>query len=309
MRYLTAVGLSQVLVPSSAFSLCFLLDLASCLSPASMSRHLAFDDPRQGKEQGDGMMNGGGISTRELLLEVRQTITHTCRPPSLNIKKKVSKLGPEWVADKKAKNCSACGFQFNVIVRRHHCRACGKLFCQHCSQERWSIPKYEYHSPVRVCVDCRSECIVSHPRSERSRRSSSAFACSRVAATAAALSHLDDICGNTVCCTPQWWRLQPPYVSSAFSPHIALSRLEIVMISLSRARAHTHHVCMHARTQHTYTHTLASPTPTLPLSLSIGTCRLSFLSPAHYHADSVQAMHLQHYTCDNSAYTACVGTA
>ena len=30
MRYLTAVGLSQVLVPSSAFSLCFLLDLTSC---------------------------------------------------------------------------------------------------------------------------------------------------------------------------------------------------------------------------------------------------------------------------------------
>ena len=254
MRYLTAVGLSQVLVPSSAFSLCFLLDLATCLSPASMSRHLAFDDPRQGKEQGDGMMNGGGISTRELLSEVRQTITHTCRPPSLNIKKKVSKLGPEWVADKKAKNCSACGFQFNVIVRRHHCRACGKLFCQHCSQERWSIPKYEYHSPVRVCVDCRSECIVSHPRSERSRRSSSAFACSRVAA-AAALSHLDDICGNTVCCTPHWWRLQPPHVSSAFSPHIALSRLEIVMISLSLARTHTSR--MHARPHatHIYTHT------------------------------------------------------
>ena len=44
MRYLTAVGLSQVLVPSSAFSLCFLLDLATCLSPASMSRHLAILD-------------------------------------------------------------------------------------------------------------------------------------------------------------------------------------------------------------------------------------------------------------------------
>jgi len=28
----------------------------------------------------------------------------------------------QWMSDKTAKNCCACGFQFNLLVRRHHCR-------------------------------------------------------------------------------------------------------------------------------------------------------------------------------------------
>jgi hypothetical protein len=90
-------------------------------------------------------------SARELLREVRNSITHTCRPPTVNPKKKISKTGPkvrqpqqsccpllfavslgpvlltlwqctQWMEDKYAKNCCACGFQFNLLVRRHHCR-------------------------------------------------------------------------------------------------------------------------------------------------------------------------------------------
>ena len=64
----------------------------------------------------------------------------------------------QWVDDKTVKACTACGFQFNVIVRRHHCRACGNVFCRYCSQERWQLPRFDYHSPVRVCVDCGIMC-------------------------------------------------------------------------------------------------------------------------------------------------------
>ena len=34
-------------------------------------------------------------SARELLREVRISITHTCRPPAVNPKKKISKTGPK----------------------------------------------------------------------------------------------------------------------------------------------------------------------------------------------------------------------
>jgi hypothetical protein len=35
------------------------------------------------------------FSTRELLSEVKHSIVHTCRPPSVNPRKKVSRLGPQ----------------------------------------------------------------------------------------------------------------------------------------------------------------------------------------------------------------------
>ncbi len=65
----------------------------------------------------------------------------------------------KWAEDKAVKYCSACGFQFNVLIRRHHCRACGKLFCKHCCSDRWPLPKFDYNSAVRVCVECRWQCL------------------------------------------------------------------------------------------------------------------------------------------------------
>jgi hypothetical protein len=60
--------------------------------------------------------------------------------------------------DQDVKCCCSCGFQFNVLVRRHHCRACGKLFCKFCTESRWALPRFEYHSPVRVCNECSFGC-------------------------------------------------------------------------------------------------------------------------------------------------------
>jgi len=38
---------------------------------------------------------GENYSARDLMREVRHSITHTCRPPTVNPKKKVSKTGPK----------------------------------------------------------------------------------------------------------------------------------------------------------------------------------------------------------------------
>jgi hypothetical protein len=45
-----------------------------------------------------------------------------------------------------------------MLVRRHHCRYCGQLFCGYCAKERWSLPKFEYIDPVRVCGKCSKVC-------------------------------------------------------------------------------------------------------------------------------------------------------
>jgi len=48
--------------------------------------------------------------------------------------------------------------QFSVFIRRHHCRFCGQLFCSNCTKDRWSLPRFEYLQPARVCRKCSKLC-------------------------------------------------------------------------------------------------------------------------------------------------------
>lgn len=41
-----------------------------------------------------------------------------------------------------------------VMRRRHHCRACGHVFCNDCSQARLALPTYGYATEERVCDAC-----------------------------------------------------------------------------------------------------------------------------------------------------------
>eukprot|EP01063_Lacrimia_lanifica_P015528 TRINITY_DN2224_c1_g2_i1.p1 TRINITY_DN2224_c1_g2~~TRINITY_DN2224_c1_g2_i1.p1 ORF type:complete len:1026 (+),score=279.61 TRINITY_DN2224_c1_g2_i1:97-3174(+) len=58
-----------------------------------------------------------------------------------------------WVPDDHSKLCSNCGREFSLLLRRHHCRACGELCCAPCSATQMLIPGYS--SPERVCNRCR----------------------------------------------------------------------------------------------------------------------------------------------------------
>jgi hypothetical protein len=63
---------------------------------------------------------------------------------------------PLWVADDSAVGCQRCARPFNVIVRRHHCRACGRVVCGRCSAGRARLTFLtETDAPVRVCDDCK----------------------------------------------------------------------------------------------------------------------------------------------------------
>src|SRR4051812_32772167 len=50
--------------------------------------------------------------------------------------------------------CHECKKPFNFIDRKHHCRHCGNTFCSKDSSKSIAIPKYGYHSRVRVCDGC-----------------------------------------------------------------------------------------------------------------------------------------------------------
>lgn len=80
------------------------------------------------------------------------------------------------VNDGTVNNCYKCGSTFTMFNRRHHCRACGRIFCYSCSQWTEYIPKdlVSYIDTKgwitsgqisRVCQNCR-EMIINFRRIE-----------------------------------------------------------------------------------------------------------------------------------------------
>ena len=84
----------------------------------------------------------------------------------------------EWRPDEYVVDCGRCALPFSMVVRRHHCRLCGNLFCGRCSKA--SLPlrttcgtptassSSETNSPrdspreCRVCLICAE--LTSYPR-------------------------------------------------------------------------------------------------------------------------------------------------
>ncbi|KAK2818567.1 hypothetical protein Q5P01_024128 [Channa striata] len=59
---------------------------------------------------------------------------------------------PDWVPDSKAPNCMNCYQRFTFTKRRHHCRACGKVYCALCCSRKCKLKYLE--KEARVCVVC-----------------------------------------------------------------------------------------------------------------------------------------------------------
>lgn len=66
---------------------------------------------------------------------------------------KPSLRGNNWVVD--ASHCQGCSSQFTFINRKHHCRRCGGLFCNSCTQQRMAL-RGQGDSPVRICEPCKA---------------------------------------------------------------------------------------------------------------------------------------------------------
>ncbi|KAJ8401909.1 hypothetical protein AAFF_G00374900 [Aldrovandia affinis] len=59
---------------------------------------------------------------------------------------------PPWVPDSEAPNCMNCLQKFTFTKRRHHCRACGKVYCAVCCNRKCRLKYLE--KEARVCVVC-----------------------------------------------------------------------------------------------------------------------------------------------------------
>ncbi|CAN7991340.1 unnamed protein product [Ixodes pacificus] len=59
-----------------------------------------------------------------------------------------------WTSDKDASCCRQCNKPFSVARRKHHCRSCGEIFCNACSDNTMPLPSSA--KPVRVCDGCQT---------------------------------------------------------------------------------------------------------------------------------------------------------
>ncbi|XP_052069940.1 RUN and FYVE domain-containing protein 2-like isoform X1 [Mytilus californianus] len=60
----------------------------------------------------------------------------------------------QWKGDKDASCCKTCEKEFSISRRKHHCRNCGNIFCNECSDNKMPLPSSA--KPVRVCDDCQT---------------------------------------------------------------------------------------------------------------------------------------------------------
>ncbi|KAM6079404.1 zinc finger FYVE domain-containing protein 9 isoform 1-T3 [Theristicus caerulescens] len=67
----------------------------------------------------------------------------------------LGEVAPVWVPDSQAPNCMKCEARFTFTKRRHHCRACGKVFCAACCSLKCKL-LYMDRKEARVCVICHS---------------------------------------------------------------------------------------------------------------------------------------------------------
>ncbi|KAF2901019.1 hypothetical protein ILUMI_05159 [Ignelater luminosus] len=64
----------------------------------------------------------------------------------------VRKVDGTWAKDNSTTHCKNCSKEFNMTRRKHHCRNCGEIFCNACSDNSMALPSSA--KPVRVCDDC-----------------------------------------------------------------------------------------------------------------------------------------------------------
>ncbi|KOH01139.1 phosphatidylinositol-3-phosphate-binding ubiquitin-protein ligase [Saccharomyces eubayanus] len=70
-----------------------------------------------------------------------------------------------WQTDEEAQSCFQCKVNFSFLVRRHHCRCCGRIFCSSCTENFVNYNKKKVQvlqkknsdaesPPYRTCNEC-----------------------------------------------------------------------------------------------------------------------------------------------------------
>ncbi|KAF9582697.1 hypothetical protein BGW38_010874 [Lunasporangiospora selenospora] len=94
-----------------------------------------------------------------------RTLPHSQRPQQQQTQQQhplAPPFEPKWESDHKASECRECHRKFSLWLRRHHCRRCGRVFCDRCSSRRATL-----HPSMVVYDPSSSEAYIQHQAQSR----------------------------------------------------------------------------------------------------------------------------------------------
>uniref|UniRef100_A0A7N8X5D9 Zinc finger, FYVE domain containing 16 n=1 Tax=Mastacembelus armatus TaxID=205130 RepID=A0A7N8X5D9_9TELE len=107
--------------------------------------------PPAGEEEEEQVQTFSGFSKCSSLVEDDDGSPISPKSPTDGARSLGSRQ-PAWVPDSEAPNCMKCYQRFTFTKRRHHCRACGKVYCAVCCNRRCKLKYLE--KEARVCLIC-----------------------------------------------------------------------------------------------------------------------------------------------------------
>lgn len=92
----------------------------------------------------------------------KYTSTATSGSSEARARRLEDSVPPPWIPDSWVSHCTQCAKAFSRLNRKHHCRACGRIFCRKCSSKRARIPQLYNFKYVRVCSRCHAMLMDRH---------------------------------------------------------------------------------------------------------------------------------------------------
>ncbi|KAI1888794.1 hypothetical protein AGOR_G00172400 [Albula goreensis] len=101
-------------------------------------------------------LNKTKVTLEERLIElIRDKDVLWQKSDALEFEQKLRAEERWWLLDKEATHCLGCSSQFTWLLRRHHCRLCGRIFCYYCSNN--FVMTRHSGKKERCCRDCYSQ--------------------------------------------------------------------------------------------------------------------------------------------------------
>ena len=91
---------------------------------------------------------------------------------------------PVWQDDKSCERCPqpGCSARFSLTTRKHHCRRCGRIYCEPHTRGRAALPALGYPEPVRVCAACMAAMREGQKAEREATRAAASPPCERASA-------------------------------------------------------------------------------------------------------------------------------
>lgn len=89
-----------------------------------------------------------------IFVDLNEEVTKNSRNQKSSGSKHTSYSQVGWILNEDLEICMLCKNGFSMFKNKHHCKSCGNLICQTCSDQMVGIEEIEELGPLRVCSMC-----------------------------------------------------------------------------------------------------------------------------------------------------------